>query len=589
MTMKPELCILICEHLHTEAEEALATEGFDRVVAVAYSADCDRPPNDPQPIIKLVEESGCSSAVILGGSCLERIRKPLAAAKITLHETEHCLELLVNKSIVDNYIAQGVHILTPGMLRQWKDKTTQWDFQGDQAKHYFNESVSRFVLLDTGVGPDATKALKEFAQYAGLSTETLSVGIDLLRWLLRDLVYSQRLRGHEETLRRKDQQFADQAMMLDLMGRLTSMWKEDQIIEGVLELFSMLCAPREILFAPIGNDETASLFTQPSQHPNPDVVRERLLKVEGEQPVDHDGFCLPIHHQNVKLGVLEVTGLAFPEHRDRYLNQTIQIIPVIGLALSNARTLRERERDGEKISSLNKNLKQRLTELNATNEELEAFTYSVSHDLRSPLRAIDGFSAALVKDIGDSLNDKPLHYLQRIRSGAERMGQLIDDLLKLSRSTRGELVREKCDISAIAHDVIKALRAKEPERDVDIQINEGLVAEADARFVQVVLENLLGNAWKYTGRSSNAHISVIRDDESIVVGDNGAGFDMAYAERLFQPFQRLHDDKDFEGSGIGLSTVKRIIQRHGGTISAKSTPGQGAHFRFTLEEQEVTP
>jgi signal transduction histidine kinase len=588
MTMNPELCILVCEHLRTEVEEALAAEGFDRVVALAFTADCDRPPNDPQPIIKMVEAAGCSSSVILGGSCLERIHKPLAAAKITLHQTENCLELLVNKSIVDNYFAQGVHILTPGMLRQWKDKTTEWDFQGDQAKDYFNESVSRFVLLDTGVDPDVKKALKAFAKYAGLPTETLPVGIDLLRHFLRDLVYSQRLNAQEEALRRKDQQFADQAMMLDLTGRLTSMWKEKQIIEGVLELFSMLCAPKEILFAPIGNDETASLFTQPSQHPNPDVVRERLLKVERDQPVDHDGFCLPVRHQNIKLGVLEVTGLAFPEHRDSYLNQTLQIIPVIGLALSNARTLRERERDAEKISRLNKNLKQRLAELNATNEELEAFTYSVSHDLRSPLRAIDGFSAALVNDIGDSLQDKPLHYLQRVRSGAERMGQLIDDLLKLSRSTRGDLVREQCDLSAIAHDVIKTLQAKEPERDVKIQINEGLLAKADIRFVKVVLENLLGNAWKYTGLSSDAHISVMQDDESFVVGDNGAGFDMAYAERLFQPFQRLHDDKDFEGSGIGLSTVKRIIQRHGGTISAESVPGQGARFRFTFEKHEVS-
>ena len=168
------------------------------------------------------------------------------------------------------------------------------------------------------------------------------------------------------------------------------------------------------------------------------------------------------------------------------------------------------------------------------------------------------------------------------------MGQLIDDLLKLSRSSRGDLVREQCNISIIAQEIIKSLHAKEPERNVEINIADNLIAKAEMRFVKVVLENLLGNAWKYTSRTSDARISLIQDSTGFVVTDNGAGFDMAYSKRLFQPFQRLHNDKEFEGSGIGLSTVKRIIQRHGGTISAESTLGEGARFSFTFQGDEVT-
>jgi signal transduction histidine kinase len=245
---------------------------------------------------------------------------------------------------------------------------------------------------------------------------------------------------------------------------------------------------------------------------------------------------------------------------------------------SNARTVRARERDGEKIVQLNKSLELRLTELRATNEELEAFTYSVSHDLRSPLRAIDGFSAALVRELEEQLEGKQLHYLQRVRSGAGRMGQLIDDLLKLSRSTRGELVRDDCNLTVLAQKVLDALLAKSEDRKVKVDIAERLSVNADCRFLRVVLENLLGNALKYTSKTLEPFIRVEGWENGFAVIDNGAGFDMTYADNLYQPFQRLHDDSEFEGSGIGLSTVKRIVKRHGGEISAQSVPGKVLAF-----------
>src|SRR5882724_9111485 len=220
------------------------------------------------------------------------------------------------------------------------------------------------------------------------------------------------------------------------------------------------------------------------------------------------------------------------------------------------------------------------------NKELEAFSYSISHDLRAPLRAIDGFSRALLDEYRDKLDQQGSRYLDRVRTAAQRMAALIDDLLHLSRISRAALRKEPVSLSELARAVADTLRERDPSRTVSIEIAGGLQAHGDARLITIVLESLLGNAWKYTSKCSNAQIAVgqeTQDDETaFFVRDNGAGFDMAYADKLFAPFQRLHQDSDFEGTGIGLATVQRVISRHGGRIWAEAQVGKGATFRFTL-------
>jgi signal transduction histidine kinase len=231
---------------------------------------------------------------------------------------------------------------------------------------------------------------------------------------------------------------------------------------------------------------------------------------------------------------------------------------------------------------------QRTQELTYANQELESFSYSVSHDLRAPLRAIDGFSQALLEDEGERLTAQGRHLLQRLRAAATRMGQLIDDLLQLSRVGRSEMQRDRVDLSALAHQVAEELQRSEPGRDVRFDIAEGLEAQGDARLLRVALENLLGNAWKFTSRCPTARIELFVENREgrplYTVRDNGVGFNMAYAGKLFSPFQRLHKATDFPGAGIGLATVQRIVHRHGGSIEAEAGPGTGATFRFTLGE-----
>lgn len=238
------------------------------------------------------------------------------------------------------------------------------------------------------------------------------------------------------------------------------------------------------------------------------------------------------------------------------------------------------------IKDLVQELRQRARDLEAVNKELEAFSWSVSHDLRAPLRSIEGFSRALMEDHAGQLNDEARDYLQRVCSGALRMGQLIDDLLRLSRVTRSEIRLTTVDLSALAHSILTELARTQPEREVEFTVAPGLVVNADAQLLRIVMENLLGNAWKFTSKQARAKIEVGRapwqGQLMYFVRDNGAGFDMAYADKLFGAFQRLHPVYEFEGTGIGLATVQRILHRHGGRISAEGAVGQGATFYFTL-------
>jgi signal transduction histidine kinase len=235
---------------------------------------------------------------------------------------------------------------------------------------------------------------------------------------------------------------------------------------------------------------------------------------------------------------------------------------------------------------LEQRVRERTAALDASNQELEAFCYSVSHDLRSPLRAIDGFSQALLEDLDGKLDAESVGHLARIRAATQRMAALIDDLLSLSRITRTDLALKRVDLTAAARSICDELAASQPERDVKVAIDAGLEAVADPRLMRQVLENLLGNAWKFTSKQPAARIefgAALGESGPVYrVRDNGAGFDPAYADRLFGVFQRLHAMNDFPGTGVGLAIVERIVKRHGGRIWAESAVGKGATFYFTL-------
>lgn len=271
-----------------------------------------------------------------------------------------------------------------------------------------------------------------------------------------------------------------------------------------------------------------------------------------------------------------------------------QIANHLGVALRQAQILAslraeiaERQQAEESVQALNRELQQAVLELTSVNRELEAFSYSVSHDLRAPLRSIDGFSQALLEEYGDQFDAIGQDYLNRIRAATQRMGQLIDDLIDLSRLTRSDMHREPVDLSALAQAIAAELQLSNPARSVSFTIQPHLVANGDPRLLHILLSNLLDNAWKFSSKQAHAQIEFgaqSRDagSASYFLRDNGVGFDMAYVDKLFGVFQRLHGIHEFPGTGIGLATTQRIVHRHGGRVWAEGVVDQGATFYFTL-------
>ncbi len=243
-----------------------------------------------------------------------------------------------------------------------------------------------------------------------------------------------------------------------------------------------------------------------------------------------------------------------------------------GLAIDNARLYLDLER----------RVRERTRELEQANRELEAFSYSVAHDLRAPLRSIDGFSHALLEDYGDKLDEAGQRYLTRIRAGAQNMAVLIDGLLALAHVGRMELRRATVSLSELAQAIVEQLREAEPKRQIEVAIAPALEATADPRLAAVILQNLIGNAWKFTSKREQAHLVIDRLGDAFFVRDDGVGFDPATASKLYSGFQRLHNSAEFPGNGIGLATVHRAVERHGGRIWSEAAVDRGATFYFTL-------
>ncbi|GGM30382.1 ATP-binding protein [Dactylosporangium sucinum] len=293
--------------------------------------------------------------------------------------------------------------------------------------------------------------------------------------------------------------------------------------------------------------------------------RGRPVSMEETAPGD-DG---PHTYITVKFPLIDAHGRAYA---------------VCGISTDITDRIRAEERVRQLNAELEDRVRQRTAELEASTRELDAFAYSVSHDLRAPLRSLDGYAQLLVEDYADRLDEDGREYLARLQANVARMGQMIDDLLDLSRATRTELRRSRVDLTGLAEQVTEELRDVEPAREVHVRIAPGLTAAGDPDLVRLVLQNLVGNAWKFTSHRPDAVIEVYREEPGVtVVRDNGAGFDMRFAGKLFEPFQRLHSASEFEGTGIGLAIVHRIVSRHGGRIWAEGTVGEGAVFRFTLE------
>ena len=290
--------------------------------------------------------------------------------------------------------------------------------------------------------------------------------------------------------------------------------------------------------------------------------------------------------QNELLGTLNIVGDVPNAFTDNYLEIAKEVANSLAVAIQHTRLYQQASIHAEELEH---RVAERTAELTTANRELSRFSYSVSHDLRAPLRSINGFSLILLEDYDAVLDEEGRQHLHRIRAATEHMGELIDDLLVLAQVTRAQMEHHVVDLSSIAKAVIESLRATQPDRQVDFQLQEGGLTKGDPTLMAKAMEHLLGNAWKFTSKMQDARIEFGYRDEGgqrlFYIRDNGAGFDMTYVNKLFIPFQRLHTPDEFSGSGIGLATVRRIIERHGGRVWAEGEVGKGATITFSLPSQ----
>jgi signal transduction histidine kinase len=578
--------VATCRNFETEVRAALAAEGLAGVELQLLEGSCDggrtSPAEPPAP------EPG---TLRLGGACAWG---PGDAADL-----DSCFALLLGRDLADRFLGQGLHLLTPRMLAEWQTTADTWGFAPETARQFYGESIRGFRVVDCGVAPIDPAAVAGLSAFAGVPVDIWPASLEVLRLRLRLALAPFRAPGGGAGGHR----MSDLAMVFDLVADLLARPCEADLAQGIVDLFTVLCAPAGVTLqlSPAGAEGPRTASAPPGHRPAPG--RERLLETLADSaPVGEDGFLLVLGGAGGAVGALLVERVAFPDRRDHYLGLGATLAPVLALVLSD---LRRREREVEERSrresesrtrailerakeDLEIRVRERTVELEAANRELETFSYSVSHDLRAPLRAMSGFSGALIQDFGADLPDKAKDYLRIIDDASRRMAALIEGILTLSRNARAELRRDWVDLSAAAGRVLADLARQEPDRSVAASVEPGLRAYGDPRLLEAVLANLLGNAWKYTGGTGGAEIRVSGEQRDgrrwIAVADNGAGFDMASADMLFKPFKRLHRQDEFPGLGIGLATVERIIRRHGGEIQADGAPGRGATFRFMLPD-----
>ncbi len=586
--MRNKLFVLSCACFQDELAEILGEITFDGLTLVPVRVDCGHSLDDLNVFQDAALDGAVPSCIALGGVCLDRLRNQLLPEVLAAEPESNFLELFVDSAIVRPYLDQGAGLLTPGMLRQWRDGDGVPVFSEDNRRGASGESATKLVLLDTGTDPTAGATLEAMGKKFGIPVEALEIGLGRLRSQVHRMID----RWRQDDIKQCERKLTDFAMVHDLMSGITALTHEQDVIKQVMELFNMLCAPAELYYLSMHGKTSGDLYGVSNMAAG-EEVKARLFGLGRAYCKEQEsaGFLINVTRGTMRLGTLELRRVAFPEYLSHYLNLSLNIAPVIALAVANARTYQRRLDAERQVRVLNGELEKRLAAVNALNKELETFTYSVSHDLRAPLRGLDGFSHILQRDYPDILDGRGRHFLERIRANARRMGELIDDLLHLSRLTRGKLNLTRVDLSRLAREQVADLQQSEPQRKVEIHVDDGMAIVGDLRLLRSLMENLIGNAWKYTGKTEVARIRFIREQtegqDVFTIEDNGAGFDMNYAEKLFAPFQRLHGNDEFQGNGIGLATAQRIVQRHGGRIWADAVPGQGAAFHFTHGDCEL--
>lgn len=594
--MSATLHLLVCQFYLREAKAILQGEGFEDVTVAAFPDLCARPRADGMAAVaQLFSHSGGDGVTtLLVGACSLR-RQDIEHLKADrchrIHRAGLCFHMLVNKTTVESRLRAGSHLVTPGWLEHWQQHVEHWQFDQQTAQAFFAESARQLLLLDTGVDPAAESQLRDCAAFLGLPADVMPVGLDHFRMVLAHLVQTWRAdeaqRQSQAALDQGNRKLADYVMAMDMLVNLSRIMDEDEAIKAILDIFAMLFGAGRVAYVSTGGNQPGK--TQCSR-PGPDDASwmqdwVAQLKPDDAHASTASGFCVRVRCQDENLGVVVADDIALPERRQDYLNLALGLVSLCGLAIVNAQSISRRQR-------AEVGLRRKTAQLARSNQDLEQFAYSASHDLQEPLRKVMAFGSLLEKEYGATLEGDGHLYLDSMAKATRRMQTLINDLLGYSRVTTRGKTFVAVDLNEVVRGVLSDLEVRIGETHAQVNVGDLPAIHADPTQMRQLLQNLIGNALKFHKRDEHPVITVSAEPVADAAGppahcrirvkDNGIGFDEKYLERIFGVFQRLHGRDEYEGSGIGLAVCRKIVERHGGTITATSQPGEGATFSVTL-------
>ena len=594
--MADKLCIMVCRYLEQEARVISESEGFEDVMVMTYPAGCEDMPLDIGRLAGVI--NSCKNTynylhIFESFSASEIPDKLGMVGNCCFHKLEGCFCLLAGKYVLDRYLTEGAHLITPGQIKNWRHYIEASGFDQKTAQEFFGESTTRVLLLDTGVDTGSSDYLKEFAVFVNLPFEIVPVGLDYFRLYLGKHILEWRtniLRRDAANLAKK---VADYATSLDLVFGMTKKTTESDIINSISDLFIGVFAAKSIFYLPITDGKAGSLSSQTSGFFDIEETKNRLLGLQEDYAwtKTENGFAIRIKAENEVVGIIEAMEFACPEYKNDYFHLAVMFADVCGLMVTNARRYELLHNEIEKRIQIENELRLKEHELARSNEELEQFVYTVAHDLKAPLVTSMGF-IRMIKDFAEKGEyKKAISKLDQVIQANTRMGQLINDLLELSCVGRIAEEKQRLDMNVILKSFQESIRNRLEKEGFNLVLESAYptIYANESRVLQA-FENLMSNAFKYGRSTSGENVVKMgsredKDEFLFYVTDNGRGIPKEYHEKIFGLFYRL--DNDMNGTGVGLSVVRKVMQFHGGRVWVESEPGKGATFWLAFPKKDV--
>jgi signal transduction histidine kinase len=574
--MNERLCLIVCDAILREARAVLAASGFDDVGVVAYPAKChlrSGAEGPPEALVRAAAQRHRQVVVLCGPGLVAR-GCYADLAHVSVHHGDSCHDRFAPQSLLAAHLQAGAQLVTPGWLATWRSRIEDWGFDQPTAREFFRESVSRLVLLDTGVSARAPEHLREFAGVVDLPWEILPVGLDHFTLVLARIVLESRV-AHER--RAAGRRLADLLLITDVTRSLADTRNEEAAVRQTFEVLSALCAPGALIYLSMADGRPVALHVSSTSPIDREAATQRLLAlaVEHEWTSSERGFRLRFLHLGVPVGALEVDEVAFPEHREQYVDVARSVGSMCVLAIANARAFEAVERAKAELERANVDLAQR-------NADLDAFAHTVAHDLKTPLTAITGYAGIAAAETTDA---EVAGHVERIKRNGLRMAGIIDSLLLFASVRTADVRPVPVEMKAIVDAALSRLAFQIGSRGATVVVPEHWPTVLGyGPWIEEVWANCIDNALKYGGETPRIELGASRPDHGMVtlwVKDDGPGIPAAARAQLFSAFTRA-SDREVAGHGLGLSIVRRIVTKLGGHVAVESAEGRGSVFGFAL-------